>query len=225
MTQNLLETVEINTAEPFDYAVIWLHGLGASGNDFEPIVPELRLAETPGVRFVFPHAPLRPIAINGGATMRGWYDISSLDFGSREQDAAGIKESAEHVNALIEAEISNGIVPGNILLAGFSQGGAIALYAGLTSQHELGGILALSTYLPIQDESLANLNAHAKRIPIFMAHGQFDDVIHIQHAVQSRDVMLENGLQVQWHQYPMAHSVSAEQIGDVSLWLKSQFGM
>lgn len=225
MTQNLLETVEINTAEPFDYAVIWLHGLGASGNDFEPIVPELRLAETPGVRFVFPHAPIRPITINGGATMRGWYDISSLDFGSREQDAAGIKESAEHVNALIEAEISNGIAPGNILLAGFSQGGAIALYAGLTSKYELGGILALSTYLPIQDDSLANLNAHAKRIPIFMAHGQFDDVIQIQHAVQSRDLMLENGLQVQWHQYPMAHSVSAEQIGDVSLWLKSQFGM
>lgn len=222
MPQNLLESIEINTAEHCDYAVIWLHGLGASGSDFEPVVPELQLPPNPGVRFVFPHAPVRPITINGGAAMRGWYDITSLDFGSRQQDHVGIKDSADHVNALIEAEIENGIAPNKIILAGFSQGGAIALYAGLTSSYELGGIMALSTYLPIQEDTFSNITEHALQLPVFMAHGQFDDVIHIQHAEQSRTVMQEKGIDIEWHQYPMAHSVSAEQIGDISHWLKRQ---
>lgn len=224
MPQNLLESIEINTAEHCDYAVIWLHGLGASGNDFEPVVPELQLPASPGVRFVFPHAPVRPITINGGAVMRGWYDITSLDFGSRQQDHAGIKDSATHVNALIEAEIENGIAPQKIILAGFSQGGAIALYTGLTSSYELGGIMALSTYLPIQQETFAAITEHALKLPVFMAHGQFDDVIQIQHAEQSRDVMQEKGIAIEWHQYPMAHSVSAEQIRDIATWLKRQIG-
>lgn len=222
MPQNLLDSIEINTADHCDHAVIWLHGLGASGNDFEPVVPELDLPATPGVRFVFPHAPVRPITINGGAPMRGWYDITSLDFGSRQQDTAGILDSASHVNALIEAQIENGIAPANIMLAGFSQGGAIALFTALTSKHALGGVLALSTYLPIQEDTFANLVPQALNLPIFMAHGTFDEVIQIQHAEQSRAAMIEKGLQIEWHDYPMGHSVSAEQIGDISIWLKSQ---
>ncbi|MBX2881908.1 MAG: carboxylesterase [Granulosicoccus sp.] len=225
MSQNLLDTIEINTAEQCEFAVIWLHGLGASGNDFEPIVGELQLPESPGVRFVFPHAPIRPITINGGASMRGWYDINSLDFGEREQDSAGIKDSAAHVNALIEAEISNGIAPANILLAGFSQGGAIALYTGLTTSHTLCGILALSTYLPIHDETLASLTEHAQKVPIFMTHGEFDDVINLHYAERSRDLMLKHKLNVQWQQYPMGHNVSQQQIADIAAWMKSQFGM
>lgn len=225
MSTKPLDCVEITTAEHCDYCVIWLHGLGASGHDFEPIVPELGLADKPGVRFIFPHAPERPITINGGATMRGWYDINSLDFGSREQDMDGVRDSAAHINELIQAQLAAGIPAENIVLAGFSQGGAIALFTALTSTLRLGGIMALSTYLPIQDAVFAELSEHSKQLPIFMAHGQFDDVIHMQHAEQSRDILSEHDISVQWHHYPMAHSVSAEEIADISIWLKRQFGM
>lgn len=222
MSEDLLETVEISTAEHCEHAVIWLHGLGASGHDFEPIVPELNLPASPGVRFVFPHAPVRPISINGGAEMRGWYDITSLDFGTREQDSAGIKASAVLVEALVEEEIKNGIAPANILLAGFSQGGAIALYTGLTTEYKLGGLLALSTYLPVHEETLAQLTEHAQTLPVFMAHGEYDDVINIRFAEQSRTLMQENGMTVEWHQYPMTHSVSAPQIQHIAAWLKQR---
>lgn len=225
MSMKPLDSIEITTAELCEYCVIWLHGLGASGNDFEPIVPELGLPELPGVRFIFPHAPVRPITINGGATMRGWYDIDSLDFGNRQQDTDGVRDSAAHINTLIEAQIATGIPSENIVLAGFSQGGAIALFTGLTSPHRLGGIMALSTYLPIQEAVFTELTEHGKQLPIIMAHGQFDDVIHIQHAEQSRDVLSEHGINVQWHQYPITHSVSAEEVADVASWLKDQFGM
>lgn len=222
MSTPLLECIEINTAEPCHHSVIWLHGLGASGNDFEPIVPELGLPKDRGVRFVFPHAPVRPITINGGATMRGWYDITSLDFGERKQDTSGIVESAAFIEALIDAEIQRGIDSRNIILAGFSQGGAIALYAGLTTAHKLGGIMALSTYLPIQDETLARITEHGKQLPVFMAHGQYDDVIQIQHAEQSHSILKDQGINVEWHSYPMPHSVSPEEISDISVWLKGQ---
>jgi len=148
-----------------------------------------------------------------------------LDFGSRQQDTAGVRESAEHINALIDAEIARGIPAANILLAGFSQGGAIALFTALTSSHKLGGVMALSTYLPIQEAVLAEITEHGKQLPVFMAHGQFDDVIQIQHAEQSRSVLTEQGIEVEWHSYAMAHSVSAEELADISTWLKRQFGM
>lgn len=221
----MLDCIEITTTEPCEYCIIWLHGLGASGHDFEPIVPELGLAEQPGVRFLFPHAPVRPITINGGAAMRGWYDITSLDFGNRQQDTAGIRDSAAHINNLIDAQIARGIPARNILLAGFSQGGAIALFTALTSNHQLGGIMALSTYLPLQDAVFKELTEHGKQLPLFMAHGKHDDVIHIQHAEQSRDILTVHGIVVQWHQYPITHSVSAEEIADIATWLKNQLGM
>ena len=225
MSQKLLDSIEITTAEHCEYTVIWLHGLGASGHDFEPIVPELQLLQRPGVRFLFPHAPVRPISVNGGAAMRGWYDINSLDFGSRQQDSAGIKESASLISDLIDHEISRGIPVSHITLAGFSQGGAIALYAGLTGKHKLGGILALSTYMPVQDDALPLITEDHREVPVFMAHGEFDDVIQIRYAEQSRDALQAHKVTVEWHQYAIAHSVSADEVADVSAWLKRQFGM
>jgi phospholipase/carboxylesterase len=225
MSQKPLDCIEINTEEQVEYAVIWLHGLGASGHDFEPIVPELQLLQRPGVRFLFPHAPVRPITVNGGAAMRAWYDINSLDFGSRQQDSAGIRESAALISALIDNQVQRGIAAHNITLAGFSQGGAIALFEGLTGKHVLGGILALSTYLPIQDAALPAISEDKLKVPVFMAHGQHDDVIQIRHAEQSRDVMLAHKVALEWHAYAIAHSVSADEVADISNWLKLQFGM
>jgi len=225
MSQKLLDCIEITTAEHCEYAVIWLHGLGASGHDFEPIVPELQLLQRPGVRFLFPHAPVRPISVNGGAAMRGWYDINSLDFGSRQQDSAGIKESASLISDLIDNEIERGIPASRITLAGFSQGGAIALYAGLTGKHKLGGILALSTYMPIQDDAIPLITDDRLSVPVFMAHGEADDVIQIRYAEQSRDALQAHSVNLEWHSYAIAHSVSADEVVDVSTWFKRQFGM
>ncbi|MFT4726997.1 MAG: phospholipase/carboxylesterase [Granulosicoccus sp.] len=225
MSQKLLDCIEISTAEKTEYTVIWLHGLGASGHDFEPIVPELHLLQRPGIKFLFPHAPIRPITINGGAAMRGWYDINSLDFGSREQDVEGIKDSVSLVSDLINNEIRLGIPASNILLAGFSQGGAIALYAGLTGEHILGGIMALSTYMPVQTEALPLITDAHRSVPIFMAHGEHDDVIAIEHALQSKVALEEQKVKVEWRTYSMPHSVSTEEIADLSTWMKLQFGM
>ena len=225
MTEKLLDCVEITTSTPAEYTVIWLHGLGASGHDFEPVVPALELLHRPGVRFLFPHAPVRPITINGGAAMRGWYDIMSMDIGDRGQDQAGITESADAVDALIAHEAGRGVPSNRIILAGFSQGGAIALYAGLRNAEPLAGILALSTYFPLQDEVLPTLDESRKTLPVFMAHGQQDTVINIAYAEQSRDVMKANGIDVEWHDYAIEHSVSADEVADISTWLKRQFGM
>jgi len=225
MSTKPLDSIVISTADPCEYSVIWLHGLGASGHDFEPIVPELNLLDRPGVRFLFPHAPVRPITVNGGAAMRGWYDITSMDFGERQQDTAGIRESVALVNALIDAEIDSGISPANILLAGFSQGGAIALFTALTTPHKIGGVMALSTYLPIQDALTTELTEHGRTLPVFMAHGQFDEVIHIRHAEQSLAALAALGVTAEWHSYSMAHSVSSEEVADIATWLKLQFGM
>lgn len=225
MSPNPLDCIEIQTGDACEYTVIWLHGLGASGHDFEPIVPSLGLLSRPGVRFVFPHAPVRPITINGGAAMRGWYDISSIDFETREQDAEGIKESAAAVEQLIEQEIERGIPASNILLAGFSQGGAIALYTGLMSKHALNGIVALSTYLPLQTEVIPAISDAHRHLPMFMAHGISDDVIALRHGEQSRAVLEASGVPVSWHSYPIAHNVSPEEVADIAAWLKRQFGM
>ncbi len=225
MTNKLLECIEIESSEGVEYSVIWLHGLGASGHDFEPIVPELKLLNRPGVRFIFPHAPLKSITINAGATMRAWFDITSLDFNSREQDDAGILESVGAVNELIENEIQRGIAAENIVLAGFSQGGAVALQAGLTSHHKLAGILALSTYLPMYPEAVEQIGEDKLTLPIFMAHGKFDDVIQIAVAERSRDALLARGAALEWNSYDMAHSVSADEVVDMAVWFKRLFGM
>ena len=225
MSAKLLDCIDSPTGEPCEYSVIWLHGLGASGHDFEPIVPTLELLSRPGVRFVFPHAPVRPITVNGGASMRAWYDIASIDFESRQQDEVGIRESAEAVDQLIEQEIKRGVPASNIILAGFSQGGAIALYTGLCSKHQIGGILALSTYLPLQTDVLPLIQDKHQLIPVFMAHGISDDVIALRHGEQTRATLEASGLRIEWHTYSIAHSVSAEEVADISLWLKRQFGM
>jgi len=230
MGTKLLEAIELETASPASHSVIWLHGLGASGDDFVPVVPELGVPADLGVRFVFPHAPVRPITINGGMAMRGWYDITSLDFDQRAQDVAGTQESAAAVDLLIEQEIERGVPAQNIVLAGFSQGGAIALYAGLTSQYRVAGILALSTYLPLSNQVFDTMNARENSsderttLPIFMAHGSYDDVIKIQYAEDSKSALENAGFSVEWSAWPMPHSVMPEEINAIGKWLRAQWG-
>ncbi len=220
-----LEFIEIETGENVEFSIIWLHGLGASGHDFEPIVPELKLLARPGVRFLFPHAPIRPITINGGASMRGWYDIDSLDFELRNQDREGIAESVALVDELIAAEIARGVNENNIIIAGFSQGGAVALQAGLTLPRKIAGVIALSTYLPMSEQDLDLVSPDKMSTPIFMAHGSMDDVIHIRYAEQSRDKLQARNASLEWFAYDIPHSVSNEEVDDLSVWLKRLFGM
>ncbi|PIE36686.1 MAG: carboxylesterase [Gammaproteobacteria bacterium] len=226
MTEKLLECIEIETSEMSDYAVIWLHGLGASAHDFEPIVPELNLLQRPGVRFVFPHAPVRPITVNGGMAMRGWYDIPGIDVAAREQDAEGIHKSSRAIEQLIEREIERGIPAERIILAGFSQGGAVVLYTGLVGKHRLGGIMALSTYVPLQDEITKSIDRkHPPTLPVFMGHGKYDEVVRLQYGEASRDLLESYGIEVEWHSYPIAHGVSAQEVHDMEAWFKRIFGM
>lgn len=211
----LLEHIEHCTAENPDACVIWLHGLGADGNDFAGIVPELRLPADLRVRFIFPHAPYRPITLNNGYVMRGWYDIASLQFGSHE-DADGIRESAGQINEFIRREVERGIRTQRIILAGFSQGGAIALYTGLRQNQPLAGIMALSTYVPL----ISSLEAGSSRdLPVFMAHGLQDDIVQYRYGVQSRIWLQQQGYNIDWHDYPMAHSVCMDEIADIRHWL------
>jgi phospholipase/carboxylesterase len=222
----LLETIEIETGANPVYSVIWLHGLGADGHDFEPIVPELALDPErgqPPVRFIFPHAPRRPVTINGGMEMRAWYDIS-LAGGPGAETFRGndehIKASAEQLKDLIAQEQARGIHSDKIILAGFSQGGAIALYTGLRYEKPLAGIMALSTYLPMAEHLQAEQSAVNQSVAIFMAHGQQDSTIPIAVATASKTKMEQAAYQIEWHDYPMAHSVSIEEIQDISAWLK-----
>jgi len=225
MTRKLLDTIEITTGNTVEYSVIWLHGLGASGHDFEPIIPELNLLKRPGVRFLFPHAPVRPIKVNGGASMRGWYDITSMDFDERSDDVEGIEDSRIAISDLIENEKSRGIAVSNIILAGFSQGGAIALYTGLTYPEKLGGIVALSTYLPLQSEITSKISEENKTIPVLMAHGSADEVIALRHAARSQQFIEALGIDIEWHTFPMGHSVNIDEIKKIELWFKRLFGM
>lgn len=218
----LLEHIEHSTAENPDACVIWLHGLGADGHDFAGIVPELQLPAELHLRFIFPHAPYRPITLNNGYVMRGWYDISSLQFGSQE-DAVGIVESAEQINAFIERELSRGVHRQRIILAGFSQGGAIALYSGLR-QPGLGGVMALSTYVPLVGQPTNELTAE-RSLPVFMAHGLQDDIVAHGYAVQSRMWLQQQGFSVEWHDYPMAHSVCMEEVGAIRRWLQARLAI
>jgi phospholipase/carboxylesterase len=212
-----LETIEVETGARPDAAVIWLHGLGADGHDFEPIVPELRLPAALQLRFIFPHAPIRPVTINQRMRMRAWYDIFEL--GGGPEDEEGIRASEDFVAKLIAAEKAKGIPSQRIVVAGFSQGGAIALQTALRYGERLAGILALSTYLPLpanlkNERSEANLD-----LPIFMAHGSHDNVIPLARAEQSRKMLVDSGYRVEWHSYPMAHSVCAEEIADIASFL------
>ena len=214
----LLETVEFETGAAPRAAVIWMHGLGADGHDFAPIVPELALPSSLSIRFVFPHAPMRPVTINRGWVMRAWYDVYD-DGGERREDVTGVRESQASITGLIERERTRGIDAGRIVLAGFSQGGAMALHTALRHGERLAGIMALSCFLP-QPATLAAEATPANRdVPIFMAHGAGDAVIPPERARRSRDALTGAGYVVEWREYQMAHAVCPEEIGDISAWL------
>jgi phospholipase/carboxylesterase len=213
-----LPAIEIETGANPRHAVIWLHGLGADGHDFEPIVPELVAPGWPALRFVFPHAPVRPITINGGMAMRAWYDISGMEIAQR-QDERGIRDSIRLLQEIVEREVGRGVDSRNIYLAGFSQGGAIVLSGGLRSPTRLGGIVALSTYLPMAEKTDAETSSANRDVPIFMAHGMLDPTISHALGEMSRDYLAQRGYAIDWHAYPMAHSVCAEEIADLRRWL------
>ena len=216
------ETDSAVTLEPAGRAgaaVIWLHGLGADGHDFVPIVEELGLPPDLAVRFVFPHAPVRPVAINNGMRMRAWYDIAP---DMRRQDEAGIRESARIVEGLLAREIAAGVPSARIVLAGFSQGGAIALHIGVRYGQPLAGLLALSTYLPLPELYAKEAVAARKDTPILMCHGTHDPMLPLQLGAWSRDVMQEGGYSVDWREYPMQHNVCAEEIADIGAWLRER---
>jgi phospholipase/carboxylesterase len=219
MTQ-LLPHIKIETAPRPAAAVIWLHGLGADGNDFAGLVPELNLTGCPPIRFIFPHAPSIPVTLNGGYVMPAWYDILGGEL-QRREDAAGIRQSALAVEALIAHEVASGIPASRIVLAGFSQGCAVALHTGLRHQERLAGIMALSGYLPLADTVATERSAANQTTPIFMAHGLQDPMIILSRAEASRDALVRLGYPVQWHTYPMPHSVHPLEIADISRFLKS----
>ena len=209
----------IEPPETATASVIWLHGLGADGHDFEPIVAELGDAVTRNVRYVFPHAPRMPVTINGGAVMRAWYDIADTDLTNRA-DESGVRASAGLLEALIEEQLAGGLPSSRILLAGFSQGGAIALHTGLRYAKPLAGILALSTYLPLQQAATGEIQEANRRIPIFLAHGSQDPVIPLALSERSREFLASLGYRVQSHTYPMPHAVCPEEIRDIRVWLE-----
>jgi len=220
MTKSL-DFIERTTGPEPTHAIIWLHGLGADGHDFEPIVPELDLSEKPAIRFIFPHAPKQAVTINAGMVMRAWYDISGLDFIGHE-DQTGIRRSSDLVRALIENENTRGIPSNRIILAGFSQGGAIALHLGLRHTESLAGILALSTYLPLARYTASEVNEANRNTPIFMAHGSFDPVVPFMLGDSSHQQLQAMGYDVEWHTYPIPHSVSLDEIRDISAWIKKR---
>jgi len=218
MSGALPETVEIEPDAPARRSIVWLHGLGADGHDFEPIVPELDLPADAAVRFVFPHAPRRPVTLNGGLAMRAWYDLASLDPAEGE-DVDGILDAAEILRALIARENARGVTSDRVIVAGFSQGGAIALHTGLRHSDALGGIIGLSTYLPLGDRLPGEIAEANRETPILMAHGRQDPVIPIDGARRSWRRIAALRTAPQWHEYDMAHSVCACEITDLRAWL------
>lgn len=215
----LLPHITLDSGSDPRFSVIWLHGLGASGDDFVPVAQELHLPQA--VRFIFPHAPARPVTINGGYVMPAWYDIVSNHIDAK-QDAVGITASRHEIEKLIAHEIARGIAPGRIFVAGFSQGGAIALHTGLHTSARLGGIIALSTYLPLADATRAADLINARDMPIFMAHGLQDQIIPYALGKQSAAYLQQLGCIVSWHEYAMPHSVCMEEIRDIEHWLTRQ---
>lgn len=215
-----LETVEVIIGENPVGSVIWLHGLGADGHDFEAIVPELRLPAGVALRFVFPHAPVRPVTVNGGMAMRAWFDIKSFDTEGRA-DADGVVESGRALERLIDRELARGIDASKIVIAGFSQGGAVAIHTMLRTSHNLAGLLALSTYMALPGDTE---NATSRKdLPIFMAHGAIDPVLPQSMGRASADRLISAGYAVDWHEYPIAHAVCPQEIADISQWLSAVY--
>jgi phospholipase/carboxylesterase len=214
-----LERIELATGAVPTVAVIWLHGLGADGHDFEPIVPELKLPQIPAVRFVFPHAPIRSVTINSGAKMRAWYDI---DPRAPLAGDADIRASAAAIEELIDEQVARGIATKRIVLAGFSQGGVVALHLGLRYREPLAGIMALSTYLHDPEHVIDGISLENAGIPIFMAHGLMDPMIPITRAITSREALRALDYPIEWHEYAMGHSVCLEEIKDIARWLTTR---
>jgi phospholipase/carboxylesterase len=219
----LLEHVTIDTSDNPEISVIWLHGLGADGNDFVPIVRELDLAGLPGIRFIFPHARTIPVTVNGGYVMRAWYDITGADLVRRE-DENGLRASQLEVEAFIAREKARGIPASRIALAGFSQGCAMTIQTGLRHPEKLAGMLCLSGYVPLADKLAAERTEASLATPVFMAHGLHDNVVPFSRAEQSRDLLVSLGCQVEWHAYTMQHSVCLEEVQAISAWLKKVLG-
>ena len=213
---NTHSPIILQTGKNPGHSIIWLHGLGADGQDFVPVAEELKLPVA--VRYIFPHAPMRPVTINGGFVMRAWYDITGQNM-TAQQDAAGIRASQTLVETLIALEAAHGIAPQNIFLAGFSQGGAIALHTALRQAAPLGGVLALSTYLPLAETAPREILEQSRRTPVFMAHGLGDQVIPYSMGANSRESLLGLGYAVEWHEYAMQHSVCEEELRDIETWL------
>lgn len=213
----ILPHITLESGKQPQHSIIWLHGLGADGQDFVPVADELELPAA--VRYLFPHAPRRPVTINGGFVMRAWYDIAhpSID---AQQDEAGIRGSQAAVEVLIDQEVMRGVAPGNIFLAGFSQGGAIALHTALRREIPLAGVLALSTYLPLAGSAAGEASAASRQTPVFMAHGLYDPIVPHALGAASRDTLQELGYAVEWHEYPMQHSVCGEELRDIEAWLR-----
>ena len=221
---NLPECIETETGPSPRWAVVWLHGLGADGNDFAPLVPELVRPHWPAIRFVFPHAPVQPVTINGGMRMRSWYDIVSFDLAGRA-DSKGVDESVARVEALIAREIERGVPASRIILAGFSQGGAVTLAAGLRRREPLAGLVALSTYLPLGTDALARLGdtpEAARRQPVFVAHGRQDPVVPYAAGEDAARRLRELGFAVDFHAYPMQHQVCLEEIDALRAWFEAR---
>jgi len=218
---NNTNAVVIEPTEQANASVIWLHGLGANGHDFEPIVQELSHTLTRHTRFIFPHAPHRPITINGGMVMPGWYDVIAMELPA-QQDTQGIHDSEQILCQHVSQEIERGISTQRIVLAGFSQGGVIALHTGLRYAFPLAGIMVLSAYLPLSDTVEKEMHTANRQIPIFMAHGQYDPVISFSHGERSRTQLEKLDYEVEWHSYSMEHNVNAAEIVDISQWLSAR---
>ena len=215
----LLPFETVKTAEKTEYTIIWLHGLGADGNDFVPLVPELRLPDSLTIKFIFPHAPVRPITLNNGYEMRAWYDMLSLDRNNTTTED-DVLNSVAWINDFIDQEIENGIPSNKILLAGFSQGGVIALHAGIRYPKKLAGIMALSTYIPFDENLLAQTSPQQTGLPIFAAHGTRDPIIPVANWQDYAPKLESKGFDVEAHSYEMEHSLCAEEIRDISIWLQ-----
>ena len=222
MSQTLLECVEVATGAAPTASVIWMHGLGADGYDFVSVVKEMDVNTLPGlaggIRFIFPHAPMRPVTINGGMVMRAWYDIKMVDL-VRQEDDAGLRASQAECEKLIAREVARGIPAQRIVIAGFSQGGAIALQTGLRHPARLAGLMVLSSYLPLAASAATEATAMSKQVPIFMAHGRNDPMISLDRATQSRKHLELLGYAVEWRDYPMEHSLCIEELADIRAWL------
>jgi phospholipase/carboxylesterase len=218
MSHAALKYLEVGSPNA-DKCVIWLHGLGADGHDFKPIVAELKLPADHNIRFIFPHAPQRPVSINAGMVMPAWFDLYSMNFADHE-DEEGIRQSAQQLNQLIEQQKQRGINSNKIVLAGFSQGGAIVLHTALRYPEPLAGVMALSTYLPLIQDLQEELSEANRDIPIIMCHGTDDPVVPYQLGDNSQTLMKQAGLNIDWHSYPMQHSVCPEEINDIGLWLQ-----